>query len=178
MTRLGLIWSLVLSVALAGSIKANENAAPRLLPRPDVDGQLYAVNGFKLSKCSFEEETEVVLLFYSASWCPNCKQIAKTLKELYPSIRKDHPAIEFVTYSMNESVSGRAEHLRGSDYPWPAIGPTASSKRAWQIEIPGGIPRFQAFKLNATGMIAITPVGSVADVLQAVIAQQKIEKKT
>lgn len=178
MTRLGLIWSLVLSVALAGSIKANENAAPRLLPRPDVDGQLYAVNGFKLSKCSFEEETEVVLLFYSASWCLNCRQIAKTLKELYPSIRKDHPAIEVVTYSMNESVSGRAEHLRGSDYPWPAIGPTASSKRAWQIEIPGGIPRFQAFKLNATGMIAITPVGSVADVLQAVIAQQKIEKKT
>jgi thiol-disulfide isomerase/thioredoxin len=170
MTRLGLIWSLVLSVALVGSIKANENAAPQLLPRPDVDGQLYAVNGFKLSKCSFEEETEVVLLFYSASWCPNCKQIAKALKELYPSIRKDHPTIEFVTYSMNKSVSGRAEHLRKSNYRWPAIGPTAAQSPAWQIEVYGGIPQFQAFRLGETSMTAITTTHSVHQVLKIAIA--------
>ena len=174
MKLFGLIWSLVLTVVLAGSNKDGENPMPLLLPRPDVDGQLYAANGFKLSKRSFEKETKVVLLFYSASWCPNCTQIAKALEELYPSIRKDHPAIEFVTYSMNESVRGRAEHLRDSDYPWPAIGPTASRKPAWKIKITGGIPRLQAFKLNATGMIAITPAGSAADVLQSVIAQLKI----
>lgn len=169
-TVLQLLTILALS---ATTILAKQADGELQLPRPDLEKQLYTVNGYQLRKSSFSEQTQVVIVFYSASWCASCKQIAKPLKEIYPNLRKDHPEIELVTFSMNEGVSGRAEHLRKSDYPWPAIGPAAAEKEAWQIEVEGGIPQFQAFELYENGLVAITATQPADEVLQASITHLK-----
>ncbi len=176
MLSLKAVLQLVSILALTTSSLVAKQADVQLeLPRPDNEKQLYTVNGYQLSQSSFSEETQIVIFFYSASWCVYCKQIAKPLKKAYPSLRKDHPEIEFVTYSMNQGVSGRAEHLRKTDYPWPAIGPAAAEKAAWQIKVEGGIPQFQAFQLKDNSLTAITATGPADEVLQAAIAHLEPE---
>jgi len=142
----------------------------RLLPRPDSVGQLYAVKGLSLQRSSFDAKTEVVVLFYAASWCIACKQISEPLKDLYPELKANYPRLELLTFSRDDSVSARASHLRKSAYPWPAVGPSAAKQRDWQIDLEGGIPQFQAFVLEGEQMRAITPPGTIGSVLGEVDA--------
>ena len=166
---------LMLCCVCSGSILAQQADHRTSAATPDLEQQLYTVNGYRLRTGSFSAGTEFVILFYSASWCIHCKQIAKPLKEIYPKLRSEHPEIEFITYSMDDSVNARAEHLRQTDYPWPAIGPSAAKNAAWQIEIDGGIPGFQAFKLEDDKLTAITPVTQADQALQAVIAEAGLD---
>lgn len=149
-------------------VQASSDMVELRLPRPDEERQLFRVNGLSLRRVNFDDRTQVVVFFYSASWCVYCKQIAKPLRQLYPELRDSYPGLELVTYSMDDSVSGRAEYLRESGYPWPAIGPAAAKQSIWRLDVPSGIPAFQAFELLDGELVALTGFGAADQVFRAV----------
>lgn len=155
---------MALSVLVAGSAFAQ--AVGSILPRPDQTKQLMRANGFQLKRVQLEPEVKVLVFVYSASWCGPCKLMADRLKEVYPSLREAHPEIEFVTFSVDHTVSERAEYLRESSFPWLAMSPSALDDGEWQALPPKSTPEFQAFEVTDDGLRILTESGAAADVLR------------
>ena len=155
-----------LSAFIAGSAFASTEVV--VLPRPDHQKKLLRVNGFQLKRTQFEPETKVVIFFYSASWCAPCKQLAAQLQEVYPSLRAKYPELEFVTFSVDHSVSECAAYLRESAFPWLAISPSASKEKVWQQLRPKSTPKLQAFELTKSKLVEIAPPSSAQGVLEQV----------
>jgi glutaredoxin len=139
------------------------------LPRPDLRGELMAVDGFRMTKTQFPESTRIAIFFYSAAWCPYCKITSNKLKEVYPSLKAQYPEIELVSFAIDNSISERATYLRDAQPAWPAISPAAREKDEWTIPLPQAIPQLQAFTIESDCLVPLTPPGPADQVLQAAI---------
>lgn len=162
-----------LSIVFAGLLIAGSPAFARAneaIPRPDLRGELMQVDGFRISKTHFPESTRIAIFFYSASWCPYCQITARQLKEVYPTFRAQYPEIELVTFSIDDSISERADYLREAKPPWLAISPAALEKDEWAIPLPKAIPQLQAFKIKSDQLVPLTAPGPADEVLGAAVA--------
>lgn len=131
------------------------------LPRP----ALVKGERFTLRPVALEDETRVVLFFYSASWCAPCQQTGKALKELYPRLKAQAQGLELITYALDSSPRARADYLRKTAYPWPALSPELLEEKSWLAKIEGGTPQFQAFAVGAETLTAITPPADLKTVM-------------
>ncbi|MDQ8207721.1 redoxin domain-containing protein [Coraliomargarita sp. SDUM461003] len=137
------------------------------LDNPDDRRRIVQAQGYRLLQSELRPEVEVVIFFYSASWCAPCKQAAKALSQAYPDIITAEPRIEVLTYSVDFSADARADYLRAANYPWPAIAPERIGKAPWPDSIAGGTPQFQAFAISEQGWQAITTPGDAPTVFKA-----------
>jgi thiol-disulfide isomerase/thioredoxin len=120
---------------------------------------IVAPSAYRLNTIDLRPEVEIVILFYSASWCAPCKQAAQALRSAYPEIIAAEPRIEWLSYSLDLSPDARADYLRATQFPWPAIAPEQIGSNKWPTTITGGTPQFQAFIINGPHWQAITAPG-------------------
>jgi len=147
---------------------ASLSAVPKgaLLHLPLESRTIVAPIGFQLQPVELRPEVEVVVLFYSASWCAPCKQAAQALRAAYPEIAAAEPRLQLLTYSLDRSADARADYLRTTKFPWPAIAPELVGRGSWPDAIAVGTPSFQAFAVSAQHWRAITAPGEASDVFQ------------
>lgn len=136
-----------------------------LLQLPQKNRILVTPSKYRLNTTELRPEVEIVIFFYSASWCTPCKPVAKTLRSSYPKIIAAEPRLEVITYSLDRSNDARADYLREERFPWPALAPEIISKAEWPDSIKKGTPSFQAFAVSAQHWQAITPPGDASTIL-------------
>lgn len=67
------------------------------------------------------KDKEIVLLYFSASWCPPCKRFTPTLTEFYKNYCKKNK-IEIVYISSDYDIPSFTEYY--SKMPWCSLPPT------------------------------------------------------
>jgi thiol-disulfide isomerase/thioredoxin len=78
------------------------------------------------------ESKKYFLLYFSAHWCPPCRQFTPGLVNYYNDIIAKHPEVELVFVSFDKSASGMETYMREMNMPWPAV---AYDKRAMKSGI-------------------------------------------
>ncbi|MEO0508377.1 MAG: thioredoxin family protein [Verrucomicrobiota bacterium] len=151
--------SLFLVIALMAS-RADAFEKGTTLPLPE----LVEANRFTLNPLSPQEETRVVIFYYTASWCAPCKQVSAALSSAYEDLIKKSKNLEFITYSVDQSPRARADYLRETAFDWPAISPEVIDKKPWLTKIDGGTPQFQAFEVKDGTLTALTSPGNSQEV--------------
>ena len=139
----------------------NMSAVPEgtFLNLPEKGRTLVTPSSFRLQTTVLRPEVEIVVVFYSASWCTPCKPVAKALRSSYPEIIAAEPRLEVITYSVDRSTDARADYLRDEQFPWPAVAPELIGKANWPDRIKEGTPSFQAFSISNQHWQAITTPG-------------------
>ena len=90
-------FSLVLLVLGTGSAFAFPKGTT--LPIPE----LVRTARFSLVKTKLSNDIQVVIFYYSASWCTPCKQTSAALRQAYPGMMKKTEGLEFITYTIDQS---------------------------------------------------------------------------
>ena len=73
------------------------------------------------SPCSLPP-SDLLLLYFSAHWCPPCKQFTPVLKDFYLEARQEEEgALEIVFISSDRSEQEMLSYMRESHGPWPAL---------------------------------------------------------
>ena len=57
----------------------------------------------ELIKKAFKDGAEVVFLYFSAHWCPPCKQFTPLLANLYKDINKNNKRFEIIFVSLDKT---------------------------------------------------------------------------
>ncbi len=152
-------FSLVLLVLGTGSAFAFPKGTT--LPIPE----LVQPARFSLAQTELSDDVQVVVFYYSASWCAPCKQTSAALRKAYPKIMAQTKGLEFITYTVDHNPHARADYLRDTRFDWPALSPEIIDKAPWLRNIPEGTPQFQAFIIQDSLLVAITEPGESEEVL-------------
>ena len=157
----------------------NMSAVPEgtFLDLPEKGRTLVTPSSFRLQATTLRPEVEIVVVFYSASWCTPCKPVAKALRSSYPEIIAAEPRLEVITYSVDRSTDARADYLRDEQFPWPAVAPELIGKANWPKSIKEGTPSFQAFILSKQHWHAITPPGDASTIFSHALTQLQLSKR-
>jgi nucleoredoxin len=60
-------------------------------------------------------------LYFSASWCPPCREFTPRLVEAYAEIHKQYPEFELVLVNHDQSAQEMEQYMRGDAMKWPAL---------------------------------------------------------
>jgi len=92
-------------------------------------------------KAAYLDQREYVLVFFSASWCPHCRDFTPRLREFYA--KNQGRSFEVLLVPRDRSAEEMQQYYRGFDMPWPAVpfdrGEVISKLADWYAG-PGGIP--------------------------------------
>ncbi|KAM3140943.1 hypothetical protein pb186bvf_006954 [Paramecium bursaria] len=92
-------------------------------------------------------EVKVVVLYFSASWCPPCQQFTPLLADFYNEINLEKKQLEIIWVNFEEHLDRFNEYI--THMPWPAI--PFSDPRVQQLiekyEVKG-VPTVTVVKLN------------------------------
>jgi thiol-disulfide isomerase/thioredoxin len=144
---------------------------------PEKGRTLVTPSSFRLQKTALRPEVEIVVFFYSASWCTPCKPVAKALRSSYPEIIAAEPRLEVITYSVDRSMDARADYLRDEQFPWPAVAPELIGRANWPESIKVGTPSFQAFSVSNQHWQAITPPGDASTIFDQALTKLQIKRR-
>lgn len=59
--------------------------------------------------------------YFSASWCPPCRQFTPKLVDFYTRVKKDHPEFELIFVSSDRSKDATKDYMVNYKMPWPAF---------------------------------------------------------
>ena len=76
-------------------------------------------------------EGKKVALFFSAGWCPPCKEFLPKLVEFYEEANKEEKKLEIVYVSVDKTEEQYKEHF--AEMPWLAI-PFSETERIERLE--------------------------------------------
>lgn len=108
--------------------RARERTAPRPLETRTavadlVKGDLVYWNNESVAR--FDDETfgskKLIALYFSANWCPGCRQFTPQLVEYYNRVKPVHPEFEIILVSADRSAAEMGIHMRNTRMPWPAV---------------------------------------------------------
>ncbi len=86
-------------------------------------GDLVKSTGTRLAKydASALSEVEYYGIYYSASWCPPCRQFTPDLVRWYNRIKKTNPQFELIFVSSDETEADMAGYMKEDKMKWPAL---------------------------------------------------------
>ena len=117
---------------------------PTLIQRP---------NNKLLSNDSVLKKIKLVFLYFSASWCPPCKQFTPMLAAFYNEMKnKKNRSLEIIFVSADRDIASFQQYFN-EEHPWKAIpydSPNRSQASAY-FKV-NGIPKLMVFN-GATGAI-------------------------
>jgi nucleoredoxin len=67
------------------------------------------------------EKKKLVVLFFSAQWCPPCRKFTPQLVDYYNRVAPQHPEFEIIFVSFDRSQFAMETYMREANMPWPAI---------------------------------------------------------
>ena len=102
---------------------------------------------------------KLVMLYFSASWCPPCRQFTPMLATFYNEMKAANRSLEIVFVSADRDVQSFQQYLR-DEHPWMAI-PYESPSRTqasgyFQVN---GIPRLMVFNGSTGAIVCSNAVG-------------------
>ena len=80
-----------------------------------VGGGLQSYNDDKLPQKKY------FALYYSAHWCPPCRQFTPQLVAFYRQMAAAHPELEVVLISSDHSAQEMRDYMDGEGMPWAAL---------------------------------------------------------
>lgn len=81
--------------------------------------KLAADKGNKLVDCSLLDAVPVVALYFSASWCPPCKEFTPLLAKTYSTINQGSRQLEIVFVSVDPNLAEFSAYF--ATMPWLAV---------------------------------------------------------
>lgn len=79
-------------------------------------------------------------LYFSAHWCPPCRQFTPKLVEWYKNFQPKHPNFELVFVSSDRSAGDMEKYIKSANMPWPAVKFEKAGSDTFQKFSSDGIP--------------------------------------
>ena len=127
----------------------------------ELDGKLVNLATGKKAKVSAKAPPEFVVLYFSAGWCPGCRQYSPTLVDFYGKHKRDAgKRFEIVWVSRDRSAADMQQYAKANSFPWLAVPwDNLTSIPITQAHDPLGIP--SVVVLDAKGaLLADSYVGA------------------
>ena len=88
-----------------------------------VKGDLVYLNNGSVVRFNDEAlgSKKLIALYFSASWCPGCREFTPQLIEYYKRVKAQHPEFEIILVSGDRSAAEMGVHLQKTQMPWPAV---------------------------------------------------------
>jgi nucleoredoxin len=108
---------------------ANASSVPAVMtPQPgkltsDIAAALVAPKGSRFEAVKPESLAGVkyYALYFSAHWCPPCRQFTPELVSAYKQLKSAHPEFEVVFISSDKDEGAMMGYMKGDKMPWPAV---------------------------------------------------------
>jgi len=84
---------------------------------------LYRPDGTRLIPYTWEQEPDIIALYFGADWCAPCHAFTPQLREVYTALRNTGANTEVIYVSLDTTESDMRRYMRQSAMPWPAIPP-------------------------------------------------------
>jgi nucleoredoxin len=86
-------------------------------------GDLVALKGKRVSR--FDDatlaNTKHFAIYFSASWCPPCRQFTPDLVTWYNNFKPKHPDFELIFISSDRDEKSMEDYMEQDKMPWPGI---------------------------------------------------------
>jgi hypothetical protein len=80
------------------------------------------------------ERKRFYLLFFSASWSKEGRQLTTRLSDYYNQVLPQHPELEVVFFSVDRSAFAMENYISQSNMPWPAVAYDKRGGKAGAIQ--------------------------------------------
>jgi nucleoredoxin len=89
----------------------------------ELEGHLVKLEGNKVKKVEKGslKDKKVIAFYYSAHWCPPCRQFTPGLAGEYAELSKKYPQFELVFVSSDNSEKEMEEYMKWGNMNYPAI---------------------------------------------------------
>lgn len=67
------------------------------------------------------EGKDLIAVYYSAHWCPPCRQFTPKLSEFYDEASKEYPNFQLVFMSSDKSADAMKEYMEWGSMNFPAV---------------------------------------------------------
>lgn len=86
-------------------------------------GDLVVLQGKKVGRYDAAQlaQTKYFGIYYSAHWCPPCRQFTPKLVEWYNQQKPANPHFELIFVSSDRSEADMEQYIVGDKMPWPAV---------------------------------------------------------
>ncbi len=105
--------SLLAACALSSSLFAEELT-------DSLKGKLVKLDNNKLVAAGDDAlaDKKVIAIYYSAHWCPPCRQFTPELVKFYNETKKEHPEFELIFVSSDRSEKDMEHYMQWGKMPW------------------------------------------------------------
>jgi len=113
------------SLLLAGllcSFNSTASNTPSEL-RVLINHALVCREGARLVSCPWQNEPEVVALYFGADWCAPCHAFTPRLRQIRQHLLNAGVSTEVVYVSQDSSEADMRRYMRQAAMPWPGISP-------------------------------------------------------
>jgi len=88
-----------------------------------INTALVCPEGARLRACPWENEPEIIALYFGAHWCAPCHAFTPKLRQIRQHLRDAGINTEVVYVSQDSSDADMRRYMRQSTMPWPGISP-------------------------------------------------------
>jgi len=88
-----------------------------------ISSTLLCLEGTQLHRCTWENEPEIIALYFGAEWCAPCHAFTPTLKDIRQHLLDAGARTEVVYVSQDSSEAMMRRYMRHAAMPWPGITP-------------------------------------------------------
>jgi nucleoredoxin len=113
------------------------------------DTKLVKADGTEVEASTGLADKEIVLFYFSAHWCPPCRQFTPMLKDFYQELMDMEAKVEVVFVSSDRSQEDMANYMKESHGNWLAVQHNSDTANALKKKYGvSGIPCLVVVKKN------------------------------
>jgi len=88
-----------------------------------INQALVCREGARLYACPWQNEPDVIALYFGADWCVPCHAFTPQLRQIRQHLRDAGISTEVVYVSQDSSEADMRRYMRQAGMPWPGISP-------------------------------------------------------